>query len=80
MASAHHLRMHYRCIFADVEFLQIRDYRKCISDTGFNTPSVNGSPTITKVRLKMSLENVVKDIPLMADDSWTYGDRMVGYL
>lgn len=55
---------------------EIRDYRKCISDNGFNTPSVNGSPTITKVRLKMSLENVVKDIPLMADDSWTYGDRM----
>lgn len=55
---------------------EIQDYRKCISDTGFNTPSVNGSPTITKVRLKMSLENVVKDIPLMADDSWTYGDRM----
>ena len=28
----------------------------------------------------MSLENVVKDISLMADDSWTYGDLMVRYL
>jgi len=80
MTSAGLLRIRHICIFADVELLQIRDYRKCMSDTGSNTRSVNESPTITKVRLKMSLENVVKDIPLMADDSWTYGDRMVRYL
>ncbi|KAK9734435.1 hypothetical protein RND81_04G139400 [Saponaria officinalis] len=43
----------------------IHDYRKCTSGE---------SATITKVRLKLSLEDVVKDISLMADDSWTYGD------
>lgn len=55
---------------------EVRDYRKCMSASGSNTPSINGSATVTKVLLKMSLENVVKDIPLMADDSWTYGDLM----
>ncbi|KAG2321774.1 hypothetical protein Bca52824_014987 [Brassica carinata] len=33
-------------------------------------------PVINKVRLKMSLKNVVKDIPSMSDNSWTYGDLM----
>ncbi|KMT04790.1 hypothetical protein BVRB_7g169660 isoform A [Beta vulgaris subsp. vulgaris] len=55
---------------------EVRDYRKCMSDPKFNIRSSNGSAVINKVRLKMSLENVVKDIPLMADDSWTYGDLM----
>lgn len=39
--------------------------------------SVNGSPIINKVRLRMSLENVVKDIPSISDNGWTYGDLMV---
>lgn len=51
-----------------------------MSDPKFNIRSSNGSAVINKVRLKMSLENVVKDIPLMADDSWTYGDLMVRHL
>uniref|UniRef100_A0A803KQY6 Uncharacterized protein n=1 Tax=Chenopodium quinoa TaxID=63459 RepID=A0A803KQY6_CHEQI len=54
----------------------VRDYRKGMSDSTSNVPSSNGPATINKVHLKMSLENVVKDIPLMADDSWTYGDLM----
>lgn len=45
------------------------DYRK-------HTPD-QVSPVINKLRLKMSLENVVKDIPSMSDNSWTYGDLMV---
>lgn len=28
----------------------------------------------------MSLENVVKDIPLISDNTWTYGDLMVWIL
>ncbi|GMH14207.1 hypothetical protein Nepgr_016048 [Nepenthes gracilis] len=55
---------------------EVRDYRKCISESGSSIPTVDGSATTTKVRLKMSLENVVKDIPLIADDSWTYRDLM----
>ena len=47
----------------------MHDYRK-------RTPE-EASPVINKVRLKMSLENVVKDIPSMSDSSWTYGDLMV---
>lgn len=47
----------------------MHDYRK-------HTPE-KVSPVINKVRLKMSLENVVKDIPSMSDSSWTYGDHMV---
>lgn len=40
-------------------------------------PSIDGSPIINKVCLRMSLENVVKDIPLISDSGWTYGDLMV---
>ncbi|KAK0598768.1 hypothetical protein LWI29_037829 [Acer saccharum] len=48
---------------------EVRDYRNCGSEQ-------QPSPTVNKVRLKMSLENVVKDIPLISDNSWTYGDLM----
>lgn len=57
--------------------LQVRDYRNCTSEPGVNGPSAYGSPVANKVRLRMSLENVVKDIPLISDDAWTYGDLMV---
>ncbi|KAL5755502.1 hypothetical protein ACOSQ2_020248 [Xanthoceras sorbifolium] len=55
---------------------EVRDYRNCGSEQGSTARTVDGSPTINKVRLKMSLENVVKDIPLISDNSWTYGDLM----
>ncbi|XP_074294813.1 protein PHYTOCHROME-DEPENDENT LATE-FLOWERING-like [Silene latifolia] len=55
---------------------EVRDYRKCISDPGSDISYPNELGTINKVSLKMSLENVVKDISLMADDSWTYGNLM----
>lgn len=54
---------------------EVRDYRNCISEPGIDVPSTN-SPVVTKVRLRMSLENVVKDIPLISNDAWTYGDLM----
>uniref|UniRef100_A0A6N2MU29 Uncharacterized protein n=1 Tax=Salix viminalis TaxID=40686 RepID=A0A6N2MU29_SALVM len=55
---------------------EVRDYRKCASEQGSSTPSVDGIPIVDKVCLRMSLENVVKDIPLISDNSWTYGDLM----
>ncbi|KAF7843627.1 protein PHYTOCHROME-DEPENDENT LATE-FLOWERING isoform X1 [Senna tora] len=53
---------------------EVRDYRRCSSEKG--SGGAVGSPTVSKVRLRMSLENVVKDIPLISNDSWTYGDLM----
>ncbi|CAN0877730.1 Protein PHYTOCHROME-DEPENDENT LATE-FLOWERING [Linum grandiflorum] len=55
---------------------EIRDYRKCATEQGSGIMSTDATPIINKVRLKMSLENVVKDIPLISDNSWTYGDLM----
>ncbi|XWS18790.1 hypothetical protein CRYUN_Cryun32bG0075100 [Craigia yunnanensis] len=55
---------------------EVRDYRKVAPQQGSIIPSMDGSPIINKVRLRMSLENVVKDIPLSSDNSWTYGDLM----
>jgi hypothetical protein len=60
--------------------LQVQDYRKCASKQGSSIPSMDGLPIVNKVRLTMSLENVVKDIPLISDNSWTYGDLMVSVL
>ena len=56
--------------------LQVRDYRKCFSESGSGS-LLTGCPIVSKVCLKMSLENVVKDIPMLSDNSWTYGDLMV---
>ncbi|KAJ9559754.1 LOW QUALITY PROTEIN: hypothetical protein OSB04_004914 [Centaurea solstitialis] len=55
---------------------EVRDYRKDSSESGANGTSTVASPTVTKVSLKMSLGNVVKDISLISDSSWTYGDLM----
>lgn len=57
----------------------MRDYRKAF-DQGASDLSTNVSPVVNKVCLKMSLENVVKDIPLISDNSWTYGDLMVSMI
>lgn len=54
----------------------MRDYRNCGFEAGVNGSSADMSPLTRKLRLKMSLENVVKDIPLISDSSWTYGDLM----
>lgn len=55
---------------------QVRDYRKCFPE-GVNVVSGESSPTINRVSLKMSLENIVKDIPAISENGWTYGDLMV---
>lgn len=55
---------------------EVRDYRKCFSEAGVTVPSAGGSPIINRVCLRMSLENVVKDIQSISDSGWTYGDLM----
>lgn len=45
-------------------------------ETGPGT-CVDGFPTVHKLSLRMSLENIVKDIPQMADGCWSYRDVMV---
>lgn len=55
---------------------QVQDYRKCFPE-GVNVASVESSPAINRVSLKMSLENIVKDIPAISENGWTYGDLMV---
>ncbi|KAF5732101.1 hypothetical protein HS088_TW18G00790 [Tripterygium wilfordii] len=55
---------------------EVRDYRKCALVDGSTVPSTEYPPVVHKVCLKMSLENVVKDIPLISENSWTYGDLM----
>lgn len=58
-------------------FLQVRDFRGCTPSKGPGAQSIDGLPIVNKVHLRMSLENVVKDIPLISDNSWNYGDLMV---
>ncbi|XP_042432314.1 protein PHYTOCHROME-DEPENDENT LATE-FLOWERING-like [Zingiber officinale] len=55
---------------------EVRDYRKCFSEQGSTASAANATPIVQKVQLRMSLENVIKDISLIADDSWTYSDLM----
>lgn len=55
---------------------EVRDYRRCSSEKGGSVVSAESSPNVNKVCLKMSLENIVKDIPSITDKSWTYGDLM----
>ncbi|KAH6793288.1 nuclear receptor coactivator [Perilla frutescens var. hirtella] len=54
---------------------EVRDYRKCFPE-GANVASSESSPVINRVSLKMSLENIVKDIPAISENGWTYGDLM----
>ena len=47
---------------------------------GDSTSHVNKSPIVYKALLKLSMENVIKDISSMSDDSWTYKDLLAGIL
>ncbi|XP_022964273.1 uncharacterized protein LOC111464340 isoform X1 [Cucurbita moschata] len=55
---------------------EVRDFRGGPPEQGPGAQSTDGLPIVNKIHLKMSLENVVKDIPLISDNSWTYGDLM----
>ncbi|XP_062201424.1 protein PHYTOCHROME-DEPENDENT LATE-FLOWERING-like isoform X2 [Phragmites australis] len=50
---------------------EIRDYRKHASNL---SSAELGLPIVNKVHLRMTFENVVKDITLLSDDSWSYRD------
>ncbi|GAV65742.1 Spt20 domain-containing protein [Cephalotus follicularis] len=54
---------------------EIRDYRNCFVQRAGKT-SVQHSPVVHKVRLKMCMENVVKDILSISNNSLTYEDLM----
>jgi len=53
---------------------EIRDYRKHVSNQVPASSAQLGLPIVNKVRLRMTFENVVKDITLLSDDSWSYRD------
>lgn len=56
--------------------LQIQDYRNCLfHKEGFG--STQKSPIVHRVILQMCMENVVKDMVSMSDESWTYKDLLV---
>jgi len=56
---------------------EIRDYRKHVSNQVPASSAQLGLPIVNKVRLRMTFENVVKDITLLSDDSWSYRDFVV---
>uniref|UniRef100_A0A0D9XJ96 Uncharacterized protein n=1 Tax=Leersia perrieri TaxID=77586 RepID=A0A0D9XJ96_9ORYZ len=51
---------------------EIRDYRKHASNQAPAPSAELGLPVVNKVRLQMTFENVVRDIPRLSDDSWSY--------
>lgn len=61
-------------------YLQIQDYRISLPQKGGTAASVENSPIVHKVLLRMCTENVVKEISLISDDSWTYADLLVSKL
>ncbi|KAK4771871.1 hypothetical protein SAY86_013646 [Trapa natans] len=66
----------FPCKYIDGSIIcEVRDHRNSVSQKGPSTPTIC-SPVVTKVKLKISLENIVRDIPLISDSSWTYGDLM----
>ncbi|KAH7571059.1 hypothetical protein JRO89_XS05G0246200 [Xanthoceras sorbifolium] len=54
---------------------EIRDYRNCFYKRADTASAVN-SPILHKVSLQMCMENVIKDIISISNDSWTYKDLL----
>ncbi|KAD4584889.1 hypothetical protein E3N88_22490 [Mikania micrantha] len=55
---------------------EVRDFRNKSSESAVNDSFTAAFPSITKVSLKMSLDNVVKDINQIANCTWEYGDLL----
>ncbi|KAK6921679.1 Spt20-like, SEP domain [Dillenia turbinata] len=53
---------------------EIRDFRSVLQQKGSMPSVANISPIVHRVQLRMSMENVIKDVSSIADDSWTYRD------
>ncbi|KAE8077241.1 hypothetical protein FH972_015821 [Carpinus fangiana] len=65
------------CKFVNGALLcEIQDYRNSLPHKGDTAASVENSPIVHKVLLRMRTENVVKEISLISDDSWTYEDLL----
>lgn len=58
-------------------FKQVCDYRSCMLKFRNSNSSGDEFPRVQKVCLRMGMENVVKDMPSISDDSWTYNDLLV---
>lgn len=58
-------------------FFQVRDYRNCNSEPENVSVIADEIPIVHKVCLRMTLENIVKDMPSIIDVSCPYGDLMV---
>lgn len=55
---------------------EVRDYRKGSPISGDSVSSGESFPVVQKVLLRPTMENIVKDISSIAEDSWTYSDLM----
>ncbi|XP_020270636.1 uncharacterized protein LOC109845778 [Asparagus officinalis] len=55
---------------------EVWDFRACMSKLGNNDYLEDEFPKVQKVYLKMGMENVVKDLPSILDDSWSYNDLL----
>lgn len=53
---------------------EVRDYRKGSPISGDSVSSGESFPMVQKVLLRPTMENIIKDIVSMAEDSWTYSD------
>lgn len=60
--------------------LHIRDYRNSLPQKGGTAASVENSLIVHKVLIRMCMENLVKDISWISDDSSTYEDLLVSKL
>ncbi|KAM7270739.1 hypothetical protein ACFE04_029953 [Oxalis oulophora] len=54
---------------------EIQDYRNCLVQKA-DTTSLEPSPVVYKVLLRLTMKNVVKDISSMSDVSWSYENRL----
>jgi hypothetical protein len=58
---------------------EVRDYRKGSPISGDSVSSGESFPVVQKVLMRPTMENIVKDIASMAEDSWTYSDLIVSH-
>ncbi|XP_077220193.1 protein PHYTOCHROME-DEPENDENT LATE-FLOWERING-like [Tasmannia lanceolata] len=55
---------------------EVCDYQNCMPKSGDSIAAGTEFPYVQKVRLQMCMENIVKDMPSISDDSWSYIDLL----
>ncbi|KAK1436924.1 hypothetical protein QVD17_02708 [Tagetes erecta] len=55
---------------------EVRDYRRKSCVSAVDNSLTAAVPSVIRVSLKMSLDNVAKDIPRIAENTWDYGDLL----